>query len=76
MGAFTASSNGRLLSTLLKPEYKGQIAMTGDQERAHLHLSDAGAHYVIDNLGDLLPVVEELEERLARPYLQLPPGSL
>jgi phosphonoacetaldehyde hydrolase len=35
------------------------------RERAHLHLSDAGAHYVIDGIWSLPLVLEDIDERLA-----------
>lgn len=35
------------------------------RERAHLRLSDAGAHYVIDGIWSLPTVLEDIEERLA-----------
>lgn len=34
-------------------------------ERAHLRLSDAGAHYVIDGIWSLPLVLEDIEDRLA-----------
>ena len=34
------------------------------RERAHLHLADAGAHYVIDGIWSLPQVLEDIEERL------------
>jgi phosphonoacetaldehyde hydrolase len=34
------------------------------RERAHLHLADAGAHYVIDGIWSLPRVLEEIDERL------------
>ncbi len=39
------------------------------RERAHLRLADAGAHYVIDGIGSLPLVLEDIEERLADGYL-------
>lgn len=35
------------------------------RERAHLRLSDAGAHYVIDGIWSLPLVLEDIEDRLA-----------
>jgi phosphonoacetaldehyde hydrolase len=35
------------------------------RERAHLHLADAGAHYVIDGIWSLPLVLEDIDERLA-----------
>jgi phosphonoacetaldehyde hydrolase len=35
------------------------------RERAHLHLAGAGAHYVIDGISNLPPVLDDIEERLA-----------
>ena len=34
--------------------------------RATARLADTGAHYVIDSVADLLPIVDEIEDRLAR----------
>jgi len=39
-------------------------ALETRRERAHLHLADAGAHYVIDGIWSLPQVLEDIEERL------------
>jgi phosphonoacetaldehyde hydrolase len=39
-------------------------ALETQRERAHLHLADAGAHYVIDGIWSLPQVLEDIEERL------------
>ena len=36
------------------------------REVAYAALMGAGAHYVVDSVGELLPVIGEIEERLAR----------
>ncbi|MCS6845799.1 MAG: hypothetical protein NZ528_15975 [Caldilineales bacterium] len=40
-------------------------ALAARRQQAHLRLADAGAHYVVDGIGDLLAVLEDIEERLA-----------
>ena len=34
------------------------------RERAHLHLADAGAHYMIDDIWSFPQMSEDIEERL------------
>jgi phosphonoacetaldehyde hydrolase len=36
-------------------------------ERARRELEDAGAHYVVDTLAELDPVLDDIDARLARP---------
>jgi phosphonoacetaldehyde hydrolase len=36
------------------------------RRRAHERMQQAGAHYVVDTIADLLPCVNEIEARLAR----------
>ena len=35
-------------------------------ERAYHRMYHAGAHYVVDSIGDALPLVDEINARLAR----------
>lgn len=36
------------------------------RERAHRRLAQAGAHYVVDGIADLLPCIDDIESRLRR----------
>lgn len=45
----------------LDPALRDKLA-----ERARRHMEQAGAHYVIDGVGDLLPCLADIEERMAR----------
>ena len=36
------------------------------REIAYAALTGAGAHYVVDSIADLMPVIEEIEARLAK----------
>lgn len=40
--------------------------LTKKLNRAYEILTDAGAHYVIDSVADMMPVIEDIEARLAR----------
>ena len=34
--------------------------------RAYTRLAQAGAHYVVDGIGDVPPIIDEINQRLAR----------
>lgn len=48
------------LSALPRDEYDRRIA------RAYARLNDAGAHYVVDGIGDVPPLLDEIDARLSR----------
>ena len=47
--------------------------IAGLREPAAAMLRDSGAHYVVDSIADLMPVIEEIEGRLASGELPPPP---
>ena len=48
------------INTLPPDEYGRRI------ERAYTRMTQAGAHYVVDGIADLLPCIDDIEQRLAR----------
>jgi phosphonoacetaldehyde hydrolase len=51
------------IAALPAADYAARRAASGKQ------LSDAGAHYIIDTIADLMPIADEIESRLASGHL-------
>lgn len=52
--------NEQQINALPADEYERRI------ERAYTRMTQAGAHYVVDGIADLLPCIDDIEQRLAR----------